>query len=209
MKRTTIADLLGGAFLLLTISHAFETLNQFETSDYLAFFLAVGIDLAIAFASSILFNFKLERYARIIGGVWLAGLLATSYGLNFAHYSNHKADSWSFALASIFPLSLAFLGAIRPALARLDNQGQQQPVANPAIEVVKPVVEPVETVEPIAESEQDNTPLLQSGAEIESKIADLKTEFTKLAKSLRDRKVSMADFDQQLDGLLQSQEGGY
>lgn len=118
-----IADGFGIIFIALTVEHNANTLSKWESSQALAWFLSIGLDLAIAFSAYASCNAKLEWWpGRFLSIVWLVAMLVASYLLNTAHYEAYKADIWSYGLAAIFPASIALLGAIRGSLVKLDTR---------------------------------------------------------------------------------------
>jgi hypothetical protein len=120
LKRTYLAYLIGAGFLALTCSHLQHTFSRFD-DGWLAWCLAVSLELGIAVASFYSFDRHLAKWARITAGCWLGGMIVASYSLN-AYYYLPKADAWGFALGLIFPASIAVLGAIEPALREADHR---------------------------------------------------------------------------------------
>jgi hypothetical protein len=132
-SKARIADLLLFAFLVLTVEHNSFVLGQFENWPMLAWLLATGLDAGIAFAAFVATDKALIRSTRAISAIWLIGLLIVSYGLNVAHYAGKGAGDWKWELAAIFPVSLAFIGALKPGLLKVvmqavTVQGQAQPI---------------------------------------------------------------------------------
>lgn len=116
-QRFTIDDVLLIAFLSLTIWHSAHILAAFEIIGELAWLLAFGVDVGIARAAWVSSNRNLSSGARWIAAGWLSFLLASSYGLNVAYYAERHANFWAWALASLFPVSIAAAGAVKSFLA--------------------------------------------------------------------------------------------
>jgi hypothetical protein len=104
------------SFLFLTVWHTQHVLSQYEEMTWLAWLLAGGLEAGLAFASFVILDRTVTKWSRIVAGIWLGGLIIASYGLNVVYYLSENAGGWSWALAALFPASIAFLGAIMPGL---------------------------------------------------------------------------------------------
>lgn len=139
MKRTYLAYGLGLGFLILTTNHLQHTFSKFD-DQALSWVLAVALEFGVAVASFYSFDSLLDKWARVVAGCWLGGLLLASYSLNVTFYLA-KADYWSFALGLIFPASIATLGALEPALRKADRKAQsaaQGESVNPTLSTSTP-----------------------------------------------------------------------
>lgn len=175
-----IADAFGIVFIALTVEHNANTLSKWESSTVLAWFLSIGLDLAIAFSAYASCNAKLEWWpGRILSILWLVAMLVASYLLNTAHYEAYKADVWSYGLAAIFPASIALLGAIRGSLVKLDTRK-------------------IDDAEMLKDAKIELEKLLKHNAEYGKKVSDLQTALAISDKAIQDDRAAFEQHRQQL-----------
>lgn len=124
-----IANFLVIAFLVMTVQHSANVLGKYEQVEAVAWLLALGLDSGIAFAAFVATMDDLADNTRITAAVWATLLILASYGLNLSYYLEQGANLLSWAYAAIFPVSLAFLGAIKPGLV-IVNAMQFPPASN-------------------------------------------------------------------------------
>ena len=124
-----IANFLVIAFLVMTVQHSANVLGKYEQVEAVAWLLALGLDSGIAFAAFVATMDDLADNTRITAAVWATLLILASYGLNLSYYFEQGANLLSWAYAAIFPVSLAFLGAIKPGLV-IVNAMQFPPASN-------------------------------------------------------------------------------
>ncbi|NWJ46496.1 MAG: response regulator transcription factor [Chloroflexi bacterium] len=184
--KRVIADLLIFLFLALTIWHSQDILGQFEEVAGLSWFLAIGLDAGTAYAAFIASDTSLKGYQRVFGGLWLLGLLASGYGLNVAYYASHKGNLWSWAMSAIFPLSLAFLGAIKPGFFKPIVVAQPTPT----------------TVDPLNE-------LRELRGVIESRFAYFSGLLDEQGHQVRSIAEKVMQLDGQVTGLLEDEQPSY
>jgi hypothetical protein len=151
------------SFLALTVWHTQHVLAHFEEIKEMAWLLAVGLDAGIAFASFVALDVTVIKWSRIVAGVWLGGLIIASYGINTAYYIGENAEGWSWALAALFPASLAFLGAIIPGLKSINQNtiGKiSQPNYSENLPLAKPTTTGAKNGKTIAPAIDQNMPVL-------------------------------------------------
>lgn len=137
----TLDDFLIAMFLLLTIWHLAHVLAAFEPIKELAWPVAMGIDIGIARAAWVTSNRSIPIDARKLAAAWLIFLLVYSFGLNAYYYGTQGAGQWSYALAALYPMSLALAGGVKSFLDQKKAEIEAQtitslitplPVAKPA-----------------------------------------------------------------------------
>jgi hypothetical protein len=217
--KAKIADALTITFLALTVSHCQHIISKFESAEWLSWGLAISLDVATAYSAFIATDRNVARMSKWFAIVWLLGLLSVGYGLNLAYYLEYKAGIWAWFLAAIFPVSLSLLGAIKSGLITS--------AYNSPVEPTPAIAEPLPTsTEPIAESPADSGSNSQQWQEWPEHVAgqittpvepvvvtiagvDKETveKAKRLARQLRDKKVSAGDFDKALEELLQTPVG--
>lgn len=138
--RVKFAVVLTGFFLILTVSHAQNILAKYEGEGFgwwLAWGLAISIDLAIAFSAYVMTSDTLVDWVRWVAGFWFVFLFAVALGLNTTYYLSHKNEFWSWVFGAALPISITVLGIIVPGLSLKKEEGQEseetqsQPVPSP------------------------------------------------------------------------------
>jgi hypothetical protein len=149
-----IDDALSYMILIVTVVHTHGVLAKYEMDDWMAWPLAIAIDLSIMRFSWVCSNPSLNWEARLMAGVMTIGSITVSYWLNYLHYTHFRAGDNSIYLAVILPAALAGFAAVKSLIdyGKIKKEKKQ--------------------------NEQAKTEFLSVQAEIEQRIAERTEQLT-------------------------------
>lgn len=128
INKITIDDIILDGLLIVTTVHSYGILSDFEIEAWQAWPLAIMLDVSVVRMAWVASNRNVINTARYTAVLGLLISLATSFGMNFLHYQSHNTGDWkAFWFASIFPLLMAILAAVKSFIGSSNIKSEDEP----------------------------------------------------------------------------------